>query len=299
MAKSFHIGLDLGGTAIKGGVLLDNTAVHEARCESPMNYEGCLEALSNHAKILAKAAGATRNDTCTLGLAAPGAVNKPDGVVLDSPNLRFLDKKPLRADLHARLGWSITLENDASAAALGESKFGAGKHHPSFLLVTLGTGIGGGVILDHQLWSGTGGLAGEFGHMRTHHERPCNCGGLGCVEAGLSSPQLLKWAQAEGSQADSLPALAQAADEADELALSIFKRAGTHFGEALAQVALLLDLRVFLLGGGGAPILPHLKESALQSLAARTLGRKPSDFVLEQATCGNRAGWLGAALSSL
>ena len=116
------------------------------------------------------------------------------------------------------------------------------------------------------------------------------------VVTGLSSPQLLKWAQDEGSSATSLPALSKAAEEGDSLAISIFQRAGAYFGEALAQVALILDLRVFLLGGGGAPILPHLKEAALQSIADRTLGRIPSDFVLEQATCGNRAGWLGAAL---
>ena len=296
MTKTFRIGLDLGGTAIKGGVLLDNESVHEASCESPKDYQECLGALENLAQSLAINAGASSVDICTLGLAAPGAVNQSDGVVTDSPNLQFLDNQPLREDLANRLSWPVTLENDASAAALGEANFGAGKNHPSFLLVTLGTGIGGGVVLNHKLWSGSGGLAGEFGHMRANHARPCNCGSLGCVEAGLSSPQLLKWAQDEGSSATSLPALSKAAEEGDSLAISIFQRAGAYFGEALAQVALILDLRVFLLGGGGAPILPHLKEAALQSIADRTLGRIPSDFVLEQATCGNRAGWLGAAL---
>jgi len=288
-SHSVSIGLDLGGTAIKAGTLMDSKPDKTHHCDSPTEYQACIEALAGAARALA-------SQPQRVGLAVPGVLSREEGIVVDAPNLPFLNHKPLRQDLSNALGCPVVFENDASAAALAEGKLGAGKEHPNFLLVTIGTGIGGGLILNGELWTGTGGMAGEFGHLKVGHDRTCRCGAKGCIEAAVSAQHILQWAAEKGCPSNSLPELADRARTGDQQAHSVFKKSGTALGEGLAQVALLLDLRVFLMGGGAAPVLDLLAPSALQALALQSFGRSATDFTLSPASLGNDAGWMGAAL---
>lgn len=287
------IGLDLGGSAIKGGVLVDGQPTHETTSSSPDNFHACAEALAKAAKNLQEKAGLAR--LTHVGVAVPGVLTAQRNGVLDAPNLPFLEDQPLQEALTKLLDCEVILENDGTAAALGEARFGDGADH--FLMFTLGTGIGGGLILDGQVWRGPGGLAGEFGHISVNHEHLCRCGARGCLEAIASAGAMVRLASEQGVGVANLEELAKAARGGDKNARAIFRNAGNAIGEALAQVALLLDVRHFLVGGGGAPTLDLLHDPALRVLAARAFGRDANDFSILAATLGNQAGWMGAALT--
>lgn len=288
-----QIGLDLGGTAIKGGVLLDRVTLAQTEVHSPPSFEACVAALAEVAKDLQSHANLAKIER--VGLAVPGVLNPQRDGVLDAPNLPFLENQPLEAALSKQLDCPVILENDGTAAAHGEACFGDGGDN--FLLFTLGTGIGGGLFLDGKVWRGPGGLAGEFGHITVNHEHLCRCGARGCLEAIASAGAMVRLAGEQGAEYANLESLAQAARGGNKSARSIFRNAGNAIGEALAQVALLLDVRKFLVGGGGAPTLDLLRDPALRVLAARAFGRDAADFQILPAQLGNRAGWLGAALS--
>lgn len=283
------IGLDLGGSFVKAGVLLGERPGREHRIASIDDYQSTIDILVDcHTELAAE------GSDLPVGLTVPGVFDSGDNVVRDSPNLRFLiDRCPAR-DLAERIGREVMMENDGNAAAFAEARFGAGRNHPSFLLVTIGTGIGGGIVLDHELWRGKG-MGGEFGHVKVAHERTCHCGARGCVEAMVSAHALVAVARESGINCEGLPDLADLARTGNKEAKTVFRNAGTLLGEALAQVALLLDLRLFLIGGGAAPILDLLKPAALQTLALQCFGRSAEDFSLQVAELGNRAGWMGVA----
>ncbi|HEX9792443.1 MAG TPA: ROK family protein [Planctomycetota bacterium] len=285
-------GVDLGGTAIKAGAVEGGHVLTRDERETPHEFEACMDAIAASVLHVAGESGAPAR----VGLGLPGVVSPRDGRIAYAPNLGFLESRPTADALRERLGGAeVLLENDANVAALGEARHGAGRAHPDFLLATLGTGIGGGIVLGGELFRGPGGMAAEFGHIPVGHERLCGCGARGCLEAAVSARSLVEWAREEGLPAASLPDLADMARRNDKQAASLFRRAGALLGEACAQVALLLDLRVFLIGGGGAPVLYLLRPAALQVLAARAFGRDASDFTLDRALLGNDAGLIGAS----
>lgn len=297
MSEPPRIGVDLGGTRIKAGVVGERSVLRDVSADTPRDFAECVESVAALVERLldADVSGQAEIRPEGIGLAVPGVIDFARGVVIDSPNLPYLNGQPLAAALAARLGLPVLLENDATAAALGEGIAGAGRTHRDFLLVTIGTGVGGGLVLDGRAWRGPHGMAGEFGHLKVGHEHRCSCGGTGCVEAAVSATALLARGREAGVDAGSLLELADAARRGDRAARVVFRHAGALLGEGLAQVALLLDLRVFLIGGGGAPVLDLLRETALQVLGVRCFGRAASDFRLAAAELGNSAGIVGAS----
>lgn len=285
-----RFGVDLGGTAIKLGRIEGENLIARLEIATPHDGEQCLDAIAAGVRELAAGALITQ-----VGIGVPGVIDKERHRVLDAPNLEFLEKLPVADMLSERLGCSVLLENDANAAAFGEAQIGAGRGLSDFMFITLGTGVGGGVILDGKPFHGPGGMAGEIGHMTTGHDRQCGCGTIGCLEAIASARAMETLAAQELGRSMSLKELAAAAREGDKDALSVFRTSGLALGIALAQVALLLDLRIFLFGGGGAPALDLLAPHALEEMEKRCFGRTANDFQLTQATLGNDAGIHGAA----
>jgi glucokinase len=269
-----RVGVDLGGTSAKVGLVRDGRLLRRAQVPNPHEFEACVRAIAGAAREVCDGAA-----PAFVGIGLPGVTDAAQRVILDAPNLSFLEGRDLAAAVERELGARVRLENDANVAALGEARHGAGAQHPDFLLATLGTGVGGGIVLGGELWRGPGGMAGEFGHLLTGHERRCGCGATGCLEASAS-------------------ALASRARGAapEPRAAEVFQLAGAALGEALSAVALLLDLRVFLFGGGGAPVLDLLEPHALAVLDRRAFGRHAADFRLLRAGLGNDAGILGAAM---
>ncbi|MDA0666824.1 MAG: ROK family protein [Planctomycetota bacterium] len=285
-----RIGIDLGGTNIKLGRVEDGCVVQRFEIPTEHDVDLCLASLVEHVQKLSPGGAPMQ-----IGVGMPGVINLERSRAVDAPNLPFLVDLPLADLLSEACDCPVILENDANVAALGEARCGAGINHPDFLFVTLGTGVGGGLIFDGSLFHGPGGMAGEFGHLTVSHNRQCGCGALGCLEAIASARAMETLAAQSLGKAVPLKELAEAARKGDQDALAVFQTAGACLGDALTQVCLLLDLRVFLFGGGGGPVLDLLRKPALMVLKQRCFGRKMEDFQLLSAKLGNDAGLLGAA----
>jgi len=205
----------------------------------------------------------------------------------------------------------IRVENDANAAAIAESRFGAGKKFDNFLFVIWGTGVGGGIILNNRIYRGPSGGAGEIGHCSIDYNGPeCNCGNRGCVEAYIGQRYLSRrTAEKLKSRPDSKILelvngdlsklepmyLAEAAQKRDQLAREMLVEAGTLLGVAIAAVMNVMDLRVSIIGGGVSAAGGFVLDAIEQSVKSRVLKPLQSDIRVLQAQLGNDAGILGAA----
>lgn len=188
---SYYIGLDIGGTSVKGAIFKDTTPIYETSVPTLLGDEfiGCLERL---AVALVQGCGAVFSEVKGVGVGCPGLIDSGNGIVVYAANLNLKDF-PLQKLLEERLNLPVKISNDANTAALGEAKFGAGMGYGSSVLVTLGTGVGGGIVLNGKLFEGYKSAGAELGHMVIEHggER-CTCGRYGCFEAYSSARALTK-----------------------------------------------------------------------------------------------------------
>ena len=234
------------------------------------------------------------------------------GTVKYPPNFSNWNIFKLGDETSKAIGGAIVrVENDANAAAVGEMKFGAGKDLKSFLMVTLGTGVGGGIISDGTVFRGDDGGAGEIGHMTIDYNGPqCNCGNLGCVEAYVgqkylsqrvleklkSHPKSLLNKIVDGNGDKLEPKLiSEAADQGDEFALQIWEESGMYIGVAIAGAINLFDLSKVIIGGGVAKAGKPLLDSIEKTVKARVLSSLRPKVAIIPAQLKNSAGILGAA----
>lgn len=287
------VGIDLGGTAIKAGAIRADGTILERR-QIPTQLERGAEDLLDRMAQLVRELGFEGR----AGIGSPGLIDARGGRVLQSPNLACLERVDLLAGLARRLGvepGALALENDANAAAYGEHWLGRGRNEQDFLLVTLGTGVGGGLILGGELYAGPGGMAGEVGHMVVDPRGPrCGCGRLGCLETLASATAAMRRAAESGLSTD-LSALAQAARRAAGPERELLREVGCDLGRGLASVVTLLDLRCFVVGGGFGAALDTLLEGAHAGLAERCFGERVETVRILPAELGADAGWIGAA----
>ena len=287
------IGIDLGGTALKAGALEPDGAPGESRT-LPTQLERGPEDLVERMARAARELGAGRS----VGLAVPGLLDRDAGVVLASPNLKAIEGYALRDELARRLGLAprcVAFENDANAAALGEHRAGAARDERDFVMVTLGTGVGGGIVLRGELVVGEGGLGGEVGHVVVDPRGPlCGCGSHGCLEQYASATAAMRRARERGLDED-LVRLSGRARQEDGPERRLLHEIGADLGRGLAAAATLLDVRCFVVGGGFGAALDLLREGVLAGLAERTFGRARDDWRLVPAALGGDAGWIGAA----
>jgi glucokinase len=303
-------GIDVGGTKIAGGVVDDTgTIIEELRVESPATDEDAIEqAIETLVTELR-----TRHDIAAVGVGVAGYINRARSVVMFAANMavRHLD---LKADLQRRLDLPVFIENDANAAAWGEFQFGAGHDVEELLLVTVGTGIGGGVVLDGELYRGAFGVGAEIGHLRVVPDGlQCGCGNRGCFEMYASGKALVRRARTAASAdpqaaADLLaraggdparisgPLITAAAREGDAFALAQLAELGRWLGEGIASITAVLDPALVVIGGGVSAADDLLLEPIRQGFAAQRPGhgRRPM-LEIRKAELGNRAGLIGAA----
>ncbi len=260
-----RIGIDLGGTKIEG-IVLDVAGRELARKRIPTpaaaGYEAILEAIAGLVATLE----AALSEPCTVGLGSPGAISHKTGFLKNS-NTVCLNGRPLREDLAARLDRPIRLENDANCLALSEARDGAGRGLRCVFAVILGTGVGGGLVVDGALWPGRQHIAGEWGHNVLEADGPpCYCGRRGCVETLLSGPGFAASYKALGGQEGlAAPDIVARAGQ-DPIARAALDRYGARLGRALGLVVNILDPDVIVLGGGLSAI-PALYALAPQALA--------------------------------
>ncbi len=303
------IGVDVGGTTVAAGVVDEQGSVlATARRDTPSDDPRRTE------DVIVEVVGelAASHDVEAVGVGAAGFVDAERSTVLFAPNLAWRDE-PLRAGIEGRCGLPVVIENDANAAAWGEARFGAGRGEDHVVVLTVGTGIGGGIVLGGRLLRGRFGVAGEIGHINIVPDgRRCGCGLDGCWEQYASGGALVQEAQelaeASPAMAGDLLALAggepqmitglmvtQAAQEGDVAALRCFDVVGTWLGRGMAQLAAVLDPGLFVLGGGVSAAGELLRGPAgralLQYLTARA--HRPH-AELRVAELGPEAGIVGA-----
>ncbi|WP_457205729.1 ROK family glucokinase [Nocardioides sp. P5_C9_2] len=303
-------GIDVGGTKIAGGVVdADGRILEELKVESPAED---VEAIERAISGLVTELGSRHDVTC-VGVGAAGYVDNTRSRVYFAPNLAWRDID-LKAEIEQHVDLPVVIENDANAAAWGEFRFGAGAAVDDFLLVTVGTGVGGGIVLAGELHRGAFGVAAEIGHMRVVPGGVmCGCGNRGCLESYGSGTALVR-ATREAAQGPSLlardlidraggdptaidgPMITAAAQDGDPFAIDQLADLGTWLGEGIASLAAVLDPATVAIGGGvseaGDLLLEPIRTAFKRQLTGR--GHRPvADVVL--AELGNTAGLIGAA----
>jgi glucokinase len=304
------IGVDVGGTKIAAGVVDDTGAVVATdKVATPAADPAAVQEVI--AALIATLAAQHRVEA--VGVGAAGFVNAARDTVLFAPNLAWRDVA-LRAAVEERCGLPVVVENDANAAAWGEYRFGAGAGVDDLLCVTVGTGIGGGIVTGGRLYRGTFGAAAEVGHLRVIPDgRRCVCGNRGCWEQYASGRALVAEAQevlrsgslraarlAELAGGDPValtgPKVTAAAMEGDELSCDLLEELGSWLGQGLASLVAVLDPGLIVVGGGVSEAGELLAEPARQALARHLTARRHRPLVeLRPAALGNTAGLIGAA----
>lgn len=295
------VGIDLGGTAIKAGAVDEHGAVL-ARRSIPTGLDDGASAVLDRIARLARELGAERG----VGIGSPGLIDHARGAVLECPNLKSLQDTPLCDELARRLGIeraAVRLENDANAAALGEHWVGAGRGERDLMMVTLGTGVGGGLVLDGRLYAGSGGMAGEIGHVIVEPGGlECGCGRRGCVETLASATAARRRALEAGLPGGAPGDLEQLAALARERAgpeRDLCRAIGADLGHALASAVSLLDVRCFVIGGGFGAACDVLEPGIRSGIEERAYGRRLASVRIVPAGLGADAGWIGAARLTL
>jgi glucokinase len=314
-ASLLYLGLDVGGTSMKGGVVDDGgrpLSAVSGPTEPERGQEAGLERMCETIRQAIAAAELRTDQIAAIGVATPGTMDIPAGIVLDPPNLRPWKNVPVRDYIQRAFGLPTAFQNDANAAALGELWVGAGKGVHSLVLYTLGTGVGGGIMIGDLIIEGEHSHGAELGHVRIEltNPRPCGCGRLGCLEAYASATAVVKRtreALQEDAGKSSLHRIVEkhaalsakdvfdAAARGDELAAKVVEDTAFYLAVAATNMMHTVDPDMIVFGGGmiaaGESFLErirhHIRALAFPVPAARTQVR--------YAQLGSDAGFIGAA----
>jgi glucokinase len=326
---TFAIGVDLGGTNLRiaavdgAGKMLEkittSTEVVRGRDQVIDEMCGAIQKIVDKLSDTGVLAG--------IGIGVPGIIEMQTGMLRDSPNLPGWHNYPVRDEIERRLKTTVVLENDANVAALGEKWLGAATAVDDMIMLTLGTGVGGGIVLGGKIWHGMTGMAGEPGHINVEpNGHPCNCGSRGCLEQIASATAVRRMA-AEAIQAGDAPHMAKAMKEPAEFtskviyelamqgdapAQAIFQRVGRALGTALADLVNIFNIPMYVIGGGVASAWDAFAPSMMETLRKNSFvyratappenawtgdmnGGPPRFTVISQAVLGSDAGLIGAA----
>jgi glucokinase len=308
---SLTIGIDVGGTKVLGGVVDESGKVlTTARKDTPRQGGSALtQTIADVAKELLQ-----QHSVSSVGVSAAGFVSSDRKTMLATPNIADWNGVDLDHQLNQLIGLPVVIENDANAAAWGEAKFGAGKNQDHMMMLTVGTGIGGGIVVNGALYRGAYGIAAEYGHMRVVPDgHICGCGARGCFEQYASGNALLRHAReainaspevarnllsrGDGTVAGLTgQAITEAAREGDPVALTAFNTTGQWLGAGIASLVVLLDPACVVIGGGvieaGEILLKPTRESLERNMPFA--GKHPYPKIIA-AQLGNEAGLVGVA----
>ena len=304
------IAADLGGTNLRAatvdseGRIHERTKQHTPKAEKASEIVRAIVAAARECERRSQDRGAKIR---AMSIVVPGTVQVENGVVMKAPNVPCLDGFRLAAALESELRWPVMLENDANAAAVGEMWKGAGRGRKTIICITLGTGVGGGIILDGKLWRGIDGSAGELGHIGVEPlgGMPCPCGSRGCLEVYASATAIVRMTREARPRYPNSPlhtseeltaeGVYKSGLEGDELALEVFRRMGIYLGVGLASLINIFNPEMIVIGGGVARgwdmFIAHVREQ----IGARAFPIPARRAEIVPAECGDDAGLLGAA----
>lgn len=289
MIMGFAIGVDLGGTNLRIAAVDENAQLLEKVTTGTQVKRGRDAVITEMTTAIQELSAKFRNSSKFLGVGVgvPGIIDKRTGMLRDSPNLPGWGDYPVRAEIEHRLKTPVILENDANAAALGESWLGAARDMDDMCMVTLGTGVGGGIVLGGRIWHGMTGMAGELGHMTVDPNGPkCGCGNHGCVEVFASATAVVRMAR-EAIVEGNAPELEQTAKspdvefsaksvhnlalQGDRPAQEIFNKVGWALGILMANVVNALNLHMYVIGGGVSAAWPSFSPAMFDEVFKRCM----------------------------
>lgn len=292
-----RIGIDLGGTKIEGVFLSqENIICARKRIPTPQDKDAdqAYEAILLSIRKLIEQLEADAGVTATVGIGTPGTISSLTGLVKNS-NTVCLNGKPLLMDIEQCLGRKVRIANDANCFALSEAHNGAGKEYSSIFGIIMGTGVGGGIVINKQIHTGSMGIAGEWGHNPLlEHGPDCYCGRKGCVETLISGPGFsADYAKCGGVPGCNPAEIVKYAERGDKLAIHCLERFINHFGRAVASVVNILDPHAIVLGGGLSN-LDILYERGRQAIEPHIFSDRFTTPILKNHH-GDSSGVLGAA----
>ena len=312
----YYIGVDLGGTTIKVGLVDENYKIVE-RASGPTKAERPQQEILKDMAMLCKEVMAKRNltekDVHSIGVGSPGKASPAEGIILFSNNLHF-DHVNVRAEIQKYIQVPVYVENDANCAALGEVMGGVAQGEKNVVVVTLGTGVGGGIILNGKIYNGSFCGAGEIGHLviKWDEEIRCGCGRRGCWEQYASATALIRQAKVAAKEHPETQMLAFAQDQAleninaknvfdaahagDEVALNVLDTYYKYIACGVADLINILEPNMIVLGGGMSAQKEYLTEPVIKYVKEEMYGGLQLKTQIKAATLGNDAGIIGAAL---
>lgn len=309
-----RIGIDVGGTNVKLALVDDNGNVlhsDSVPTYAKMGYEYTVNNIIQAIKSLMEKSGCGAGDVEGIGFDFPGQIDYKNGIVRLAPNIPGWVDVPIAKMIEDEFGIKTRIDNDVRCATLGEMKFGAGKGCENFVCITVGTGIGSGLVVNGQIVRGASNAAGELGHIKLQmNDGPiCGCGDRGCLEAYASGPSIVAMAQEyiKGGKSTRYRELAQdgeitpylvakAAQEGDPVAKRIFQIVGSYIGIGLTSVINLLNPEKVIIGGGVADAGDILFDPIKKTIKDRAMAVAGSAVEIVPAQLGNSAGVIGASL---
>jgi glucokinase len=292
-----YAGFDLGGTHLKYG-LTDSTGniIFNSKTATPPTIKELLKLLE---KLWNDLKRKEKRKVAAIGFGFPGIFSLDQQRILQSPNYAELDNFDLIPALSEFIEVPFWVNNDANMAAFGEYKCGAGQGAHSLIFLTIGTGLGAGIILDGKLWRGKCGFAGELGHVTVNPEgERCNCGGQGCLETEVSAPKIVRNYNMMRKKDEKISGeeVFARAKKGEMAARQAFAQAGHFLGIGLGIAMNLLNPDKILLGGAVMSAGKLLLSPALEEVKRRSYKASYKCCTIEKASLGNKAGFLGAAL---
>ena len=308
-----RIGIDVGGTNVKIALVGENGNIlnsNSVPTRAEMGYEYTVNNIKEAIHVLLKETGSNSKDIQGIGFGFPGQVNYKSGIVRLAPNIPGWVEVPIAKMIEDEFHIPTRADNDVRCAALGELNFGAGKGCENLICITVGTGIGSGLIVNGKLVRGAANAAGEIGHIKLQmHDGPiCGCGDAGCMEAFASGPSIVAMAEEyiaggkstkyrELANPDITPRIVfEAAKAGDPVAIRIFKIMGEYIGIGLSSVINLLNPEKVIIGGGVAASGDFLMDSIKETVKRRAMKIAGETVQIVPAELGNTAGVIGASL---
>lgn len=299
-----YIGIDLGGSSMKMGIVdAEGKVLFEMEEPTPKDSEQALKNMVQYCHTVATRSETLWEQVEGVGIGLPGFLDIPNGVIINLTNLNWKNI-PIKRFLEERLQKRVEIDNDANVAAFGEAWCGAGKDVDHLICVTLGTGVGGGVIIDGKLVYGLKGFAGEIGHIQIDPDGvQCNCGQIGCLETIASATGITRLAS-EAIRRGEPTMLAgdpttyevfQALNQGDPVAKEVVNQAIDSLAKAFSLISVILNPARFVVGGGVAKAGDSLFVPLRKAYKRQALGYTTQDVEILPASLGNQAGFIGAA----
>lgn len=307
------IGVDLGGTNLRTAIVSSDGEILDKHKEATKAVDGWVKVVArliDNIKRQLETATRMGTEIFAVGVGAPGVILVDKGIVVKSPNFPDWNNLPLKAELEKALKIPVFIENDANAAALGEKWRGAGQDIRSMIHLTLGTGVGGGIILDNKIWHGADGMAGEIGHMTLIPDgRQCTCGNTGCLEMYASARGIVlsfreelekqKLPAAEALKEVTSEKVYQAAREGDAVARRVMKDMGRMLGIGIASLINIFNPERVVIGGGVKDAWPLFIGATHEEIMKRAFQVPAERTEIVPSLLGDDAGMVGAAAVAL